>query len=129
MPLPEALLFLVVALAGSSTIGTQIVTAAYAGQFYPMAIRATGVEEALVGQAASAEVVRAAAERAQPRRIDEQDRALRVDDQHAVVDLVKHAQQMCTPHDGLTSHGHGLVDVGRSACSAGLPHDRSPWMG
>lgn len=42
-PLPEALLFLVVALAGASTIGTQIVTAAYAGQFYPMAIRATGV--------------------------------------------------------------------------------------
>ena len=37
------LLFIVVGLAGASTIGTQIVTYAYAGQFYPMAIRSTGI--------------------------------------------------------------------------------------
>jgi AAHS family benzoate transporter-like MFS transporter len=37
------LLFLLVGLAGASTIGTQIVTYAYAGQFYPMAIRSTGI--------------------------------------------------------------------------------------
>ncbi len=30
-------------LAGASTIGTQIVTYAYVGQFYPMAVRATGI--------------------------------------------------------------------------------------
>lgn len=36
-------LFVFVALAGASTIGTQIVTSAYAGQFYPMAVRSTGV--------------------------------------------------------------------------------------
>ncbi|MGK5077687.1 MFS transporter [Janthinobacterium sp. HLX7-2] len=36
-------LFLLVGLAGASTIGTQIVTYAYAGQFYPMAIRSTGI--------------------------------------------------------------------------------------
>ncbi|MES2261751.1 MAG: MFS transporter [Pseudomonadota bacterium] len=36
-------LFVLVGLAGASTIGTQIVTYAYAGQFYPMAVRATGI--------------------------------------------------------------------------------------
>ena len=41
--MPTAALFVVVALAGASTIGTQIVTYAYAGQFYPMAIRSTGI--------------------------------------------------------------------------------------
>ncbi len=40
---PTELLFLLVGLAGASTIGTQIVTYAYAGQFYPMAIRSTGI--------------------------------------------------------------------------------------
>jgi AAHS family benzoate transporter-like MFS transporter len=42
-PMPTALLFVVVGLAGASTIGTQIVTYAYAGQFYPTAIRSTGI--------------------------------------------------------------------------------------
>lgn len=42
-PLPTAVLFAVVALAGASTIGTQIVTYAYVGQFYPAAVRATGI--------------------------------------------------------------------------------------
>ncbi|RQT88483.1 MFS transporter [Burkholderia cepacia] len=42
-PMPTALLFVLVALAGASTIGTQIVNCAYAGQFYPMAIRSTGI--------------------------------------------------------------------------------------
>ncbi len=41
--LPTAALFVVVALAGASTIGTQIVTYAYVGQFYPTAVRATGI--------------------------------------------------------------------------------------
>ena len=36
-------LYLLVGLAGASTIGTQIVTYAYAGQFYPAAIRSTGI--------------------------------------------------------------------------------------
>jgi len=45
--MPTELLFLVVGLAGASTIGTQIVANAYAGQFYPMAIRATGLGWAL----------------------------------------------------------------------------------
>jgi AAHS family benzoate transporter-like MFS transporter len=40
---PTAMLFLLVGLAGASTIGTQIVTYAYAGQFYPMAVRSTGI--------------------------------------------------------------------------------------
>ena len=40
---PTEVLFLLVGLAGASTIGTQIVTYAYAGQFYPMAIRSTGI--------------------------------------------------------------------------------------
>lgn len=43
MPLPVEALFVVVALAGASTIGSQIVTAAYAGQFYPANVRSTGV--------------------------------------------------------------------------------------
>ncbi|CAG2134445.1 MFS transporter [Cupriavidus numazuensis] len=37
------LLYLLVGLAGASTIGTQIVNSAYAGQFYPMSIRSTGI--------------------------------------------------------------------------------------
>jgi len=40
---PTGVLFLLVGLAGASTIGTQIVTYAYAGQFYPMAVRSTGI--------------------------------------------------------------------------------------
>lgn len=40
---PTEMLFLLVGLAGASTIGTQIVTYAYAGQFYPMAVRSTGI--------------------------------------------------------------------------------------
>ena len=40
---PTEVLFLLVGLAGASTIGTQIVTYAYAGQFYPMAMRSTGI--------------------------------------------------------------------------------------
>lgn len=46
-PLPTWALFLTVGLAGASTIGTQIVTNAYAGQFYSMAIRSTGLGWAL----------------------------------------------------------------------------------
>jgi len=42
-PVSTGLLFLLVGLAGASTIGTQIVTYAYVGQFYPMAVRATGI--------------------------------------------------------------------------------------
>jgi AAHS family benzoate transporter-like MFS transporter len=45
--MPTEWLFLIVALAGASTIGTQIVANAYAGQFYPMAVRATGLGWAL----------------------------------------------------------------------------------
>ncbi|GJH10523.1 MFS transporter [Caballeronia novacaledonica] len=40
---PIGVLFFLVGLAGASTIGTQIVTYAFAGQFYPMAIRSTGI--------------------------------------------------------------------------------------
>ncbi len=40
---PTELLFLLVAVAGASTIGTQILTYAYVGQFYPMAARSTGI--------------------------------------------------------------------------------------
>lgn len=42
-PQSTAVLYLLVGLAGATTIGTQIVTCAYCGQFYPMAIRGTGV--------------------------------------------------------------------------------------
>lgn len=45
--MPTAALFVVVGLAGASTIGTQIVANAYTGQFYPMAIRSTGLGWAL----------------------------------------------------------------------------------
>jgi len=41
--MPTELLFFVVGLAGASTIGTQILTYAYTGQFYPMSIRSTGI--------------------------------------------------------------------------------------
>jgi AAHS family benzoate transporter-like MFS transporter len=44
---PTGVLYLLVALAGASTIGTQIVNCAYAGQYYPMAVRATGLGWAL----------------------------------------------------------------------------------
>lgn len=40
---PTSMLFVVVGLAGASTIGTQILTYAYAGQFYPLAMRSTGI--------------------------------------------------------------------------------------
>ncbi|CAH2775822.1 MAG: benzoate MFS transporter BenK [uncultured Paraburkholderia sp.] len=43
MYLPTWALFIVVGLAGASTIGTQILTYAYAGQFYPSSIRSTGI--------------------------------------------------------------------------------------
>jgi AAHS family benzoate transporter-like MFS transporter len=42
-PVSTPVLFVLVGLAGASTIGTQIVTYAYAGQFYPTAIRSTGI--------------------------------------------------------------------------------------
>ena len=42
-PVPTSALFVLVGLAGASTIGTQIVTYAYVGQYYPMAVRATGI--------------------------------------------------------------------------------------
>jgi AAHS family benzoate transporter-like MFS transporter len=42
-PVPTPVLFVLVGLAGAATIGTQIVTYAYAGQFYPTAIRSTGI--------------------------------------------------------------------------------------
>ncbi|APW38638.1 MFS transporter [Rhodoferax koreense] len=42
-PLPLGMMFLMVALAGASTIGTQILTTAYASQFYPVEIRTTGL--------------------------------------------------------------------------------------
>jgi AAHS family benzoate transporter-like MFS transporter len=45
--MPTPALFLVIGLAGASTIGTQIVANAYTGQFYPMAIRSTGLGWAL----------------------------------------------------------------------------------
>lgn len=40
---PTEVLFVLVGLAGASTIGTQILTYAYVGQFYPMAVRSTGI--------------------------------------------------------------------------------------
>ncbi len=46
-PASTPVLFLLLGLAGASTIGTQIVANAYAGQFYPMAVRATGLGWAL----------------------------------------------------------------------------------
>ncbi|KAB2969228.1 MFS transporter [Zoogloea sp.] len=46
-PLPTGLLYVVVGLAGATTIGTQTVTHACTGQFYPLAIRATGLGWAL----------------------------------------------------------------------------------
>jgi AAHS family benzoate transporter-like MFS transporter len=42
-PVPPGVLFVLVGLAGASTIGSQIVTYAYVGQFYPMAVRSTGI--------------------------------------------------------------------------------------
>jgi AAHS family benzoate transporter-like MFS transporter len=42
-PVPAPALFLLVGMAGACTIGTQIVTYAYAGQYYPMAVRSTGI--------------------------------------------------------------------------------------
>lgn len=41
--MPTELLYLLVGLAGATTIGTQIVAYAYVGQFYPMAVRSTGI--------------------------------------------------------------------------------------
>ena len=41
--LPLPLLSVLVGLAGASTIGTQIVTYAYVGQFYPYDVRSTGI--------------------------------------------------------------------------------------
>ena len=41
--LPLPLLYVMVGLAGASTIGTQIVTYAYVGQFYPYDVRSTGI--------------------------------------------------------------------------------------
>ena len=45
--MPTPALFVLVGLAGASTIGTQIVANAYTGQFYPMAVRSTGLGWAL----------------------------------------------------------------------------------
>ena len=44
---PTEVLFLLVGLTGATTIGAQIVNSAYAGQFYPMSVRATGIGWAL----------------------------------------------------------------------------------
>ena len=45
--MPTTALYILIGLAGASTIGTQIVANAYTGQFYPMAVRATGLGWAL----------------------------------------------------------------------------------
>ncbi|WP_028602348.1 MFS transporter [Ottowia thiooxydans] len=42
-PMSTGVLFLIVGVAGATTIGTQIVICAYCGQFYPMACRSTGI--------------------------------------------------------------------------------------
>jgi AAHS family benzoate transporter-like MFS transporter len=40
---PTAVLYVLVAIAGASTIGTQILAWAFVAQFYPMTIRSTGL--------------------------------------------------------------------------------------
>jgi AAHS family benzoate transporter-like MFS transporter len=40
---PTAALYVLLCMAGAATIGTQIVVYAYAGQYYPLSIRATGI--------------------------------------------------------------------------------------
>ncbi|SKD04449.1 benzoate transport [Burkholderia sp. CF099] len=40
---PTAALYFLVGMAGATTIGTQILAYAYVGQFYPMAVRSTGI--------------------------------------------------------------------------------------
>jgi AAHS family benzoate transporter-like MFS transporter len=51
-PLPTAGLMILVALAGASTIGTQTITIAYAGQFYPASMHTAGIGWALgIGRA------------------------------------------------------------------------------
>lgn len=45
--MPIGFLFMLVGLAGASTIGTQIIIFAYTGQYYPMAVRSTGIGWAL----------------------------------------------------------------------------------
>lgn len=42
-PIPTAVLFLAVAVAGGTTIGAQIVTCAYCSQYYPLSCRSTAV--------------------------------------------------------------------------------------
>lgn len=42
-PVPTPVLFFLVGMAGATTIGTQILLYAYVGQFYPMAVRSTGI--------------------------------------------------------------------------------------
>jgi len=41
--MPTEVLYVLVGMAGATTIGTQIVAYAYVGQFYPMAVRSTGI--------------------------------------------------------------------------------------
>ncbi len=43
---PTAVLYFLVGMAGATTIGTQILAYAYVGQFYPMAVRSTGIGRA-----------------------------------------------------------------------------------
>jgi len=40
---PKEILFLVVGVAGATTLGTQLLAYSYVGQFYPMGIRSTGI--------------------------------------------------------------------------------------
>ncbi|SCU75790.1 Benzoate transport protein [Cupriavidus necator] len=40
---PTAVLYVLVGVAGATTIGTQLLAYAYVGQFYPMAVRSTGI--------------------------------------------------------------------------------------
>ncbi|MFS8980822.1 MFS transporter [Cupriavidus necator] len=42
-PVPIGVLYFLVGMAGATTIGTQILAYAYVGQFYPMAVRSTGI--------------------------------------------------------------------------------------
>ncbi|WP_349606489.1 MFS transporter [Cupriavidus sp. DF5525] len=42
-PVPTTVLYFLVGMAGATTIGTQILAYAYVGQFYPMAVRSTGI--------------------------------------------------------------------------------------
>jgi MFS transporter, AAHS family, benzoate transport protein len=106
---PTEVLLVLVGLAGASTIGTQIVSLAYAGQFYPMAVRGTGIGWALgvgrIGAIAAPIVIGVLVGMSMPLQQNFIAIALPGLIAAIAISLINHGRSASTHHEDVTSSG------------------------